>query len=201
MLVENWEPITELGQMVKNNEFANITQLLSSPYKIKEPAILDYFGTYLVHIVNQRRVYKAVKSGRKSLISTHVIVVGSNYLIGFGSGRAMNKKDSVQLATKKAKMKILQIKLGHRNNPYTIERTKESKVSSSVVTIQPVNKGTGIVAPPLIKKVILDLGQIDIRVLLKGSNNPLNYMFAFYKALKQVSINELSKLERINEVK
>jgi small subunit ribosomal protein S5 len=182
--IYEWVPKTYLGQLVKNGTIKKFEDLKNYPYPVLEIEIIDYFNLDLTKtIVSTRRVFKPVKSGRILSYSVHLVLTGSNYL-GVGSANAASTLLATNLAIKKAKLNLLFIKKGHKYNENTIPRTTFSKEGSTIIKLEPVNRGTGIVCAPKYKTMLKNITNLELRIKKKGNSNPINYISALYNAFK-----------------
>lgn len=175
-----------LYQKVLNKEINTVEEMYMSLHPLLEASTLDLLNLkYVTYEVSVRRVFRTVDSGRKSQVSVHSILVGENF-IGFGSGNAEVFADAKKIAVTNAKLNVVPIRLNHHINANTIYKAVSAKCGSTIVKLEPVIRGSGLVCDPFLQELMSNITNFEVRVLKKGSSNPINLYSALYKAFKEL---------------
>lgn len=186
MLSGEWMPRTQLGRAVKSGAYDSLHAVLATGERIKEPGIVDHFNkSFEQYIFVHRRVNKAVTSGKLSRFSVLLAIGDRAGIIGIGKAKSRDKRLAVDKALARAKKTLAVVRVGHRDNPYTVPQRRMVKVASSRVIVEPVSLRTGVVGGKFVKLFCQLAGIRDVRIRLEGSKNRLNYIQALYHALSQ----------------
>jgi small subunit ribosomal protein S5 len=192
--VSSWTPKTEIGRKVKNGEINSIDKILEEGRKILEPEIIDYLLKDLkAEVVELRSTQKMTDSGRKQRYRAIVIIGDGKSYIGVGVGKGDEVRPSIEDALKDAKLSIIKTSLGCGSweckcgEPHSIPAKSVGKYSGVRVILKPAPKGTGIVANPVIKKILMMAGVKDVWTKAFGRvENRLNTAYATLEALKNL---------------
>ncbi len=193
--MEDWEPKTKLGKMVKAGKFANIDEVLDSPYKILEPEIVDYFLPNLqVETFEIRMTQRVTDSGRRNSYRVVVLVGDGQGHVGYGVGKASELRTAIDYATKQAKMNLIRVPLGcgswecRCEYKHSLPLKVEGREASTIVTLKPAPRGLGLAASDTVKRVLRLAGVKDVWSQSRGStSNRFNAIIATFKALRKLT--------------
>ncbi|MFN3527651.1 MAG: 30S ribosomal protein S5 [Candidatus Altarchaeaceae archaeon] len=172
---EQWIPKTSLGMKVYNGEIKTIDEVLESGKPIREPEIVDRLLPNLdSEIVYDLRVQRVTMNGRVMRYKVTVVVGNRDGYIGIGHGKAKEKPIAIRYAIADAKKNIKKIERGcsswfcNCGKPHTVPYKVTGECGSVRVTLIPASAGTGLVASPVVKKVLELAGISDIYVYTEG---------------------------------
>src|SRR3989338_2201519 len=203
-LLEQWHPKTELGRMVKRGDITSIEEIYKKNLSILEHEIVDYLIPNLQEEVlgRPKSVQRATGSGRKMSFFAIVAVGDKNGHIGFGTGKALEVRPSIERAVKNAKKNIMHVRRGCGScecacgTSHSLPFKVQAKFGSAKITLRPAPKGTGVVAGKTAKKVLELAGFTDLWSRSEGSTDTkMNLAKATMKAL-----NETRKMKLKTEV-
>ena len=212
-ILENWKPRTTLGKKVFRGEIKDINEILDAGLKIREPEIVDLLlpnlKTELILIgyrtgkgggsqrIPIRITATMHKSGRKFRAGAFVVVGNEDGIIGIGRAKALEPRDAILKATRKAKMNLIKVKRGCGSwecgcgGKHSIPYKVEGKCGSVRVVLYPAPKGVGIVADDESKKIFRLAGIKDVWVKTFGNTSMrINLITAIFNALKKLYIYE-----------
>ena len=208
--MEEWNPKTELGRLVKEGKIKSIDEILDKGLRIQEPEIVDYLVPNLkVEMIligqgrgkfgsGQRRVFrttkKVTKEGRVPRISAMAVVGNEDGYVGVGFAHGKESLIAKQKAIRLAKLNLIKVVRGCGNwnckcgSPHSIPFEVRSKEGSVEVKLIPAPKGTGLVAEPESQKLLRLAGIKDIYFWSRGqTRTKFNTIYAVFYALKQLS--------------
>jgi len=211
--LETWIPKTKLGRDVFEGKITDIEEILKSGKKISEPQIVDRLipdikseliliggrtgkggGIERIPIKISAKMHR---SGRRFRMNAFAIVGNEDGIIGVGKGSALEARDAVAKANKKAKMNIIKVKRGCGSwecgcgEPHSIPFKSVGKSGSVRVFLLPAPKGVGLVANDEAKKLLRMAGIKDVWVKTYGNTGmSINLISAIFNALKNLYIYE-----------
>jgi len=211
--LDRWVPKTKLGKEVFEGKITDIDQILDSGEKIIESEIVDKLvpniKSELILIGGragkgggiQRIPVKITatmkRSGRRFTTSAFVVVGNEDGLVGIGKGSAVEARNSIEKATRRAKMNLTRVKRGCGHwecgcgTPHSIKFKTYGKSGSVKVQIMPAPKGVGLVADDETKKILRIAGVKDVYVKTFGNTSTrVNLIGAIYDALKRLYVYE-----------
>lgn len=211
--LDRWVPKTKLGREVFEGKITDIDEILKSGQKIIEPEIVDKLvpdiKNELILIGGragkgggiQRIPVKITatmkRSGRRFTASAFVAVGNEDGLVGIGKGSAVEARNAIEKAVRKAKMNLTRVKRGCGHwecgcgTPHSIQFKTYGKSGSVKVYIMPAPKGVGLVADDETKKILKIAGIKDAYVKTFGNTSTrANLIGAVYDALKRLYIFE-----------
>lgn len=142
------------------------------------------------------RCSKVVKGGRKFSFSALVIVGDGNGRVGFGFAKANEVADAIRKAGETSRKNILNFELEETTIPHEII----SEWDGARVLLKPAKEGTGVIAGSQVRAVLEIGGVKDIVAKSLGCNNPMNQVYATFKALSQLKNREQTLAARGIEV-
>lgn len=214
MDLENWEPKTKLGKMVKEGKITNIDDILSKGIRILEPEIVDYLLPNLkVEFIligkskgkyKRRRYVKMVQKktaeGNKTRWVAMAVVGDEDGHVGVGLGKHVEITDARDKAIRNAKLNIIKIARGCGSwecacgKPHSIPFKVIGRTGYVRVHLLPAPRGVGLVASDEVKKVLRLAGIKDIWMRSFGqTTTKINHIYAVFEALKkltEVKVNE-----------
>lgn len=209
--LERWQPKTKLGREVFEGKIANIDEIFKNGLRISEPEIVDKLvpdiKNELILIGGrkgkgggiQRIPIKITatmhKSGRRFTTSAFVAVGNEDGLIGIGRGSALEARDAIEKAIKKAKMNLIRVKRGCGSwecgceTQHSVQFKTYGKSGSVKIELIPAPKGVGLVADDQAKKILKLAGIKDVWIKTFGNTSArINLISAIYDALKKLYI-------------
>lgn len=206
--ISAWTPITEIGRKVKAGEITSLDTILDAGRKILEPQIVDALlkdlQTNFLEIGQSkgkfgggkrtiwRTTQKKTKEGNKPSFTAMAIVGNKDGYIGIGTGKAKETMPAREKAVRQAKLNIIKIKRGcgswacNCREPHSLPFAVKGKNGSSIITIMPAPKGTGLCAESECRKMLAIAGVKDVYSQTRGQTvTRMNLLMACYKALQR----------------
>lgn len=193
--MEDWEPKTKIGKMVKEGTIIDIDEIFEKGLPIMELEILDALLPDLEEeVMDVKLVQRMHKSGRKVNFRVIVAVGNKNGYVGLGQGKAREVGPAIKKAVDDAKYNIIKVRRGCGDwdcvcgREHTVPFKVEGKTGSVNVTLMPAPAGVGLTTGN-VGKVILKLAGIgDIWSQTSGqTQTTVNFANATFKALKQLN--------------
>ncbi|WP_420421944.1 30S ribosomal protein S5 [Simkania sp.] len=128
------------------------------------------------------RCSKVVKGGRKFSFSALVIVGDGNGRVGVGFAKANEVADAIRKAGETSRKNILDFELEETTIPHEII----SEWDGARVLLKPAMQGTGVIAGSQVRSVLEIGGVKDVVAKSLGCNNPINQVYATFKALSEL---------------
>ena len=190
----NWQPMTSLGQQVKNKEIVSIDDILSMGKGILETEIVD---TLLPNLVDETMevctTQRMTDSGRKYKYRVIMLVGDKNGHFGIGVGKSEEVKPAMETAIREAKKNLVSIPLGCGSwectcgLKHTLPLTIAGEYGGIELVLKPAPKGIGICANKVVRKVLIMAGVKDIWSFSRGrTSNVYNMSMAVVNAAKQI---------------
>lgn len=209
--LSKWIPKTGIGKEVFSGQITNIDEVLDSGLPIRESEIIDKLLPDMkneviliggrtgkgggIQRIPVKITAKMHRSGRRLSMSAFVVVGNENGIVGIGKGNALEARDAIAKAVKRAKTNIIRIKRGcgswecECGTQHSIPFKTIGKSGSVRVELLPAPKGVGLVAEDEAKKILRLAGIKDVWVRTFG-NTParINLVSALFDALKKLYI-------------
>ncbi|MDZ5761739.1 30S ribosomal protein S5 [Candidatus Cyrtobacter comes] len=134
----------------------------------------------LVHVA---RCTKVVKGGRRFSFSVMVAAGDGKGKIGIGFGKASELADSMEKASRLARVNMIKIPM---KDGKTLHHEVCFKFCSARVKLKPAPSGTGIIAGGPLRSILELWGAKDIVAKSIGSTNPHNYTRAAIDGIKTI---------------
>ena len=190
--IEEWEPRTKLGRMVKEGEIKSIEEIFMNNYRIMEPEIVDVLLPDLEdEVINIQLVQRQTDAGRKRRFKATCVVGNRNGYVGIGEAKIKEVGPAIRKAIQNAKLNITPVKRGCGSwectcsDPHSLPFKVHGKTGSTRVTLHPAPKGLGLAAGSTAQLVLSLAGVKDIWSQTKGDTRTRpNYAKAIYEALK-----------------
>jgi small subunit ribosomal protein S5 len=204
--MEEWEPKTNLGRMVKEGNITDIDEIFEKGLPIMELEIIDALLTDLEEeVMDVNLVQRMHKSGRKVNFRVIVSVGNKNGYVGLGQGKAKEVGPAIRKAVDNAKFNIIKVRRGCGDwgcvcgKEHTVPFKVQGKSGSVRVTLIPAPGGVGL-AIGNVGKTILGLAGIeDVWSETRGqTQTTINFAGAVFEALKNLSKVKASKSDLKN---
>jgi len=185
--VEDWNPKTKLGKLVKEKKITDIDEALK--HKILESEIVDSLLNLSSDILNigqakgkfgggkrraWRQTQKKTQEGNVATFACLTIVGNKDGYIGLGYGRAKETLPARAKALRFAKLNLTKIKRGCGSfdcicgEEHTVPFIVEGKCGSCRVKLMPAPQGTGLVIGDECKKILKAAGIKDVYSVTAG---------------------------------
>jgi len=194
-VLEEWQPRTKLGMLVKEGQITDIHEVFRKGYQIKEPEIVDV----LLPEVNSREnqevldialTVRMTDSGRRVRFRVLAAVGNRDGYVGLGIGHGKEVGIAIRKAINYAKMNIIEIKRGcgswecRCRRPHSIPFAVEGKSGSVKVKLMPGPRGLGLVIGDVGKKILSLAGVKDVWSQTLGeTRTTVNFAKAVFEAL------------------
>lgn len=141
-------------------------------------------------VLKIKPVQKQTKAGQRTRFSACVVVGDEDGHLGVGYKVAKEVQLAIKAAAAKARLNIIPVRRGYWGKniglPHTVPFKVSGKCGSVMVRLVPAPRGTGIVAAPASKKILMFAGIHDCFTNSKGcTRTMLNFCRATYKALEK----------------
>ena len=202
--IDEWEPKTKVGKMVKEGIITDIDYILDNNLPILEPEIVDALLPDLEEkVLDVKLVQRMHKSGRRARFRATVVVGNRNGYVGVGKGKAKEVGPAIRKAIAQAKKNIIRVKRGCGSwecgcgTPHSIPFKGYGKCGSTVVEILPAPKGVGLVAGDVAKAVLGLAGIKDVWTKTFGeTRTTYNFAMATYEALKSLNFTRIMDAQK-----
>jgi small subunit ribosomal protein S5 len=190
-----WKPRTKIGELVNNGQITTIEQIFATGKPIKEIEIVDRILPGLKdNVLEIASVQRMTKNNRKQKYRATVIIGDYAGHVGFGFGKDVEVKPSIETGIRDAKKNIISVKLGcgswecNCGTAHSIMLRTSAKCGSAEVILKPAPRGAGIAASDTVKAVLELAGVKDVWTFSRGRTRDVyNMAFATFEALKSLS--------------
>ena len=208
-LIEAWKPVTELGHRVKKGEINSLDQIFAEGETIKEASIVDALVTDMYNdllLIGQakgkfgggkRRIFKQTqkktREGNTIKFTTCAVVGNKNGYVGVALGKSKETVPARDKAIAKAKLNLIKIRRGCGSwegsaDLNSIPFAVQGKCGSTIITLLPAPRGTGLCVEKECAKILEAAGIRDIWSQTKGqTKTKVNLISACVDALKNLS--------------
>ena len=177
--------------MVKSGLIDNIVDIFRFSIPIKEQEIVDKFlaGSLKEEVMEVKSVQKQTQAGQRTRFKAYSIVGDEKNYIGLGWKCHKEVQGAIKGAVTMAKLNLIPVRKGYWGNKigatHTIPCKVTGKSGSVKVRLVPAPRGTGLVAPPVTKKLFNFAGIHDIYTKTEGSTRTRgNFVKAAFAAIK-----------------
>jgi len=208
--VDVWKPVTQLGQMVKDNVITDVDEIFNQNLKILEAEIVDVLLPNLSEELllvgqakgkfggGQRRIFrqtqKKTKEGNKIHFMTYAVVGNKNGYVGAGTGKSKETVPARDKSKRKAKLNLMRVRRGcgswqcNCKESHSIPFAATGKRGSVEITLMPAPKGKGLCVEKECAKILELAGIKDVWSKTKGqTKTKVNLVAALMDALKNLS--------------
>lgn len=205
--LEEWQPKTELGKLVRAKKITDIDEIFKSGQKILEAEIVDSLLDLNSDMLNVgqakgkfgggkrrawRQTQKKTKEGNIATFAVLAVVGNGNGYVGMGIGKAKETLPAREKAIRQAKLNIMKVNRGCGSfdcsceEKHSIPFKVEGKCSSVEVVLMPAPQGSGLVAGDELKKILRLAGIKDIYSQSWGQKrSTINFAKACIDALQK----------------
>ncbi|MDP1879936.1 MAG: 30S ribosomal protein S5 [Parachlamydiaceae bacterium] len=134
-----------------------------------------------VKVMYINRCSKVVKGGRKFSFSALIVVGNGKGKVGCGFGKGNELTDAISKGEDAARKNIITCAFEGTTIPYEMT----SRCDGATLLFKPAPPGTGIIAGTKPGAVLELAGYKDVMIKNLGARNPVNQVYAAFKALKQ----------------
>ncbi|NLM03231.1 MAG: 30S ribosomal protein S5 [Methanothermobacter wolfeii] len=193
--MEEWEPRTNLGRLVKEGVITSIDEIFEEGYPIMELEIIDALLPDLEEeVIDVNLVQRMHKSGRKVNFRVIVAVGNKDGYVGLGQGKAREVGPAIRKAVDDAKFNIIKVRRGCGDwgcvcgREHTVPFKVSGKSGSVRVTLIPAPGGVGLAIGDVGKTIMRLAGIDDVWSHTRGqTQTTVNFARATFDALKQLS--------------
>jgi small subunit ribosomal protein S5 len=190
--LNEWQPKTKLGRMVKNGEIVSIDDIFRQSMHIGEVEIVEALLPNLEdEVININLVQRQTDAGEKSRFKACTAVGNRNGYVGIGEAKTKEIGPAIRKAIVHAKLNISPVRRGcgswecSCDDPHSIPFTVKGKTGNCRIIIKPAPKGLGLAAGNVAKVVFELAGITDIWTKTFGETRTTpNYVKATFESLK-----------------
>lgn len=190
--LDEWQPKTKLGRMVKEGKINSINEIFRLCQPIREVEIVDTLLPNLEEeVVDINLVQKQTDAGENSRFKATVLVGNNDGYIGIGEAKAKEVGPAIRVAILNAKLNIQPVKRGCGSwecacgTQHSLLFKSIGKAGSVMVVLKPAPKGVGLVSADYAKLVLRLAGVKDVWSWTKGhTRTTFNFAKATFNALK-----------------
>jgi len=188
---KEWTPVTKLGRLVQARKITSINDIFKFSIPIKEFQIVDHLVSDLKEEVMQvKPVQKQTQAGQRTRFKAFVVVGDEKQYIGLGWKCHKEVQGAIKGALMMAKMNLVPVRKGYWGNKIGNTHTVPCKVTGKSGSVKvrciPAPRGTGLVAPPVSKKLFQFAGIQDIYTKTEGKTRTKgNFVKATYDCITQ----------------
>jgi small subunit ribosomal protein S5 len=195
-ILEDWKPVTRLGQLVQSGEIKTLEDAIHSRYPLKEFQVVDALLPELSEeVLDINLVQRMTDSGRRVKFRVCVIVGNKEGYLGIGLGKDALVRSGIEKAVREAKLHIINITRGcgswecNCGEDHSIPFKVVGKAGSVRMTLKPAPKGIGLAAGDIPKRVLEFSGVQDVWAFSKGqTRTTFNQAYATFDALRSTSL-------------
>ncbi|MDI6723543.1 MAG: 30S ribosomal protein S5 [Methanobacterium sp.] len=204
--MEEWEPKTNLGHMVKEGTITDIDEIFEKGLPIMELEIVDALLPDLEEeVMDVNLVQRMHKSGRKVNFRVIVAVGNKNGYVGLGQGKAKEVGPAIRKAVDNAKFNVIKVRRGCGDwgcvcgREHTVPFKISGKSGSVRVTLIPAPGGVGLAIGDVGKTILKLAGIDDVWSQTMGqTQTTINFAGAVFDALKHLSMVKANKSDLKN---
>ena len=193
--MEEWEPKTKMGRMVKEGTITDIDEIFEKGLPIMELEIIDALLPELdEEVMDVNLVQRMHKSGRKVNFRVIVAVGNKNGYVGLGQGKAREVGPAIRKAVDDAKYNIIKVRRGCGDwgcvcgREHTVPFKVNGKTGSVTVTLMPAPAGVGLAIGDVGKTIMKLAGINDVWSQTSGqTQTTVNFANATFEALKELN--------------
>jgi small subunit ribosomal protein S5 len=207
--LEEWQPKTELGKLVRAGKIKDIDEIFQSGQKILEAEIVDSLLDLKSDLLlvgqakgkfggGKRRAWRQTQrkttEGNVATFSVVAVVGNENGYVGIGIGKAKETLPAKEKAIRKAKLNLIKVIRGcgsydcSCDEIHSIPMEVEGKCSSVRLILKPAPQGTGLVAGGEIKRILKLAGIKDVYSKSFGQKRTtINFASACLDALDKLN--------------
>ena len=190
-----WNPKTNAGKLVQQNEITSMEEIWSRNMPLLESEIIDTLVPDLMEkTLDTRKTTYVRAAGRSFNFSAYVLVGDGKKYVGLGLGSDKERFGAIRKASRNARLNLMPVRIGagswedFSNTTRSVPFKIKGKCGSVRVTLSPAPQGTGLVVGKQIQDVFRFAGITDVWGRTTGSSDTrLNYIRAAYNALEELN--------------
>ena len=192
---DRWQPVTRLGQKVKDGDIETMDEAFASGLPFKEPEIADQLLPGLEdEVLDINMVQRMTDSGRRVKFRCVIVIGNRDGYVGYAEGRDDQVGAAIQKAIGIAKQNIIEVERGSGSwedrpgGTHSLARKAEGTAGSVTVEIHPAPQGLGLAAAETPQKVLELAGIEDAWTKSYGNTRTtVNFAKATFNALENAS--------------
>ncbi|MEM4724006.1 MAG: 30S ribosomal protein S5 [Candidatus Hadarchaeum sp.] len=193
--IEQWQPRSSLGRLVKEGKITDISQILRAGKPIKESEIVDALVPNIQEeILEVTLVQRMHKSGRRVKYRVVAVVGNRDGIVGVGHASARDIGSSIKKAVNVAKLNVIEVARGCGSwecgcgRSHSVPFEVSGKSGSVKVFIKPAPRGLGLASAEIPRTILRMAGILDAWTRTEGeTRTTLNFSMAVMDALKQTT--------------
>ncbi|MEM2890403.1 MAG: 30S ribosomal protein S5, partial [Candidatus Hadarchaeum sp.] len=193
--IEQWQPRSSLGRLVKEGKITDISQILRAGKPIKESEIVDALVPNIQEeILEVTLVQRMHKSGRRVKYRVVAVVGNRDGIVGVGHASARDIGSSIKKAVNVAKLNVIEVARGCGSwecgcgRSHSVPFEVSGKSGSVKVFIKPAPRGLGLASAEIPRTILRMAGILDAWTRTEGeTRTTLNLSMAVMEALKQTT--------------
>lgn len=167
MEIEEWEPRTRVGRLVKEGKITTIDEIFQQGLTIAEPEIVNVLIGDLLEdeVVDISLVQRQSDAGRKRKFRATAVVGNKDGYVGVGEAKLKEIGPAIKKAITNAKLNLRPVRRGCGSwecscgEPHTVPFKVSGKVGSTNVLLFSAPRGLGLVTGDT-AKIVLELAGI-----------------------------------------
>ena len=214
--IDSWQPKTSIGKKVKLREITDIAEILDNGQSILEAEIVDVLLPNIeseLLLIGQskgkfgggkRRIFKQVQKktaeGNKPKFLTMAAVGNCNGYIGIGRGKSKETVPAREKSLRNAKLNVIKIRRGCGSwqcgcgEPHTVPFRVQGKCGSSIITLFPAPKGTGLKIEKECSHLMRLAGITDVWSKTRGqTKTKQNLLMACFDAIQKLMSTKINQ--------
>lgn len=202
--LQDWQPRTELGRLVKGTEVASMGQALKTGLPLREAEIVDVLLPGLEdEVIDVNMVQRMTDSGRRVRFRVASVVGNRDGYVGLGMAKGKEVGPTIRNAIDVAKLNVIQVRRGCGSwrcgcgTSHSVPVEVVGKAASVEITLKPAPRGTGLATGKVAKQVLGMAGVTDVWGFARGqTKTTINSAQAAFNALLQTSAIKISDEQR-----
>jgi len=198
-----WDPITKLGNQVKEGKVTTMHDALNSGLPLREVQIVDHLLPELEdEVLDVNMVQRMTDSGRRVRFAITTVVGNNDGYVGVGVAKGKEVGPAIRKAIDHAKLNILEVRRGCGSwecgckEPHSFPFQIKGKCSSVEIILKPAPKGVYLAVSDVPRKILKLAGVKDCWAITSGqTRTTLNYSKAVFDALKQLNRTKVTKTQ------
>ncbi len=202
--MNEWNPKTLLGKMVRRGEITSMKEALATRLPIREPEIIDIlFPELYDDVLDVNMVQRMTDSGRRVKFTVTTVIGNKDGYIGLGTCKGKEVGPTIRKSIDNAKLNMIRVRRGCGSwecgcgNPHTVPFAVTGKAGSVSITLKPAPSGIGLASGDTAESILERAGIEDVWAFSKGhTRTTINYAKAVFEALKETSRMRVGEIQR-----
>ncbi|KXA99640.1 30S ribosomal protein S5 [candidate division MSBL1 archaeon SCGC-AAA261F19] len=197
--LEDWIPKTGIGRKVKEGEVTDLSQILRSGKRPREPEIIDALVPDLdEEILGVNLVQRMHRSGRRIQFRVTTVVGNEDGIVGVAHASGREVGPSIRKSITTAKLNVIEIVRGCGSwecgcsRPHSLPYEVSGSKGSVEITLKPAPRGLGLAAAEVPRLILEKAGVGDVWTRTSGkTRTTINFALATFDALNQAAKMEV----------